>query len=146
MASKPKQSVADRARHDRAFLKKALANPGLRSKLPASMLPANLRQQRETNARLATPITPGSSTTERDLANAAQAATTTRYGPQARSLTEQQGIAKQTQRDTGSFYDQYLANLAQHAANVAGFQQGAQQGMAQVAQGITGLAGSEGAQ
>jgi hypothetical protein len=142
---KPHQSVAVRARHDRAFLKKALANPGLRAKLPSSMLPANLRQQRETNTRLATPIVPGSSMTEGGLANAAQAATTTRYGPQERSLTEQQGIAQQTQRDTGSFYDQYLKDLAQHAANVAGFQQGAQQGMAQVAQGITGLAGSQGA-
>jgi hypothetical protein len=146
MAShKLKQSVADRARHDRAFLKKALADPGLRSKLPSSMLPANLRQQRDTNARLATPIVPGSSMTEGALANAAQAATTTRYGPQERSLTEQQGIAQQTQRDTGSFYDQYLADLAQHAQNVTAFQQGANQALQQTAQGITGLSGAEGA-
>jgi hypothetical protein len=143
---KPKpKGVAARSRSDRAFLKKALADPGLRSKLDASQLPAAMRRRRELNARLNAPITAGSSTTERDLAHAAQAATSVRYGPQERQIGEQIGIAQTTERDTGSFYDEYQRQLAAHAANVAAFQQGAQQALAQTAQGITGLSGAEGA-
>jgi hypothetical protein len=144
---KPKpQGVADRARHDRAFLKRALRDPGLRSKLDPSQLPAAMRQQREMNTRLNAPITPGSSMTERDLANAAGAATTVRYGPQEDQLGQQLGVAQQTQRDTGSFYDQYLADLRQHSSNVAAYQAGAQAALGQTAAGITGLSGAQGAE
>ncbi|HET7425762.1 MAG TPA: hypothetical protein VFJ50_01895, partial [Gemmatimonadales bacterium] len=41
---------------------------------------------------------------------------------------------------------QYLADLRQHQANVAAFQAGAQQALAQTAQGITGLAGQDAVQ
>jgi hypothetical protein len=134
-----------RAAKDRAFLKRALKNPGLRAKLDPKYLSKPQQASRALNTRLNAPITPGSSTTERDLAHAAGAATDVRYGPQERQLGEQIGISQTRERDTGSFYDEYQRQLAAHAANVQAFQAGAQQALAQTSAGITGLSGAEGA-
>lgn len=132
--------VTARAQKDRAFLKRALKDPGLRSRITdTKLLPAAVAKQRALNVRLNAPITPGSSTTERDLARAANAATAVRYGPQEADLQQQQGLAQQQQHDTGGYYDQYLAQLGQYQKNIGDIQQGAAQGLQGIAQGITGL-------
>ncbi len=144
-----KPSLDVRIKTDAALRKRVLANPGLRSKLSVASLqkyaPAQAKQ-RALSQRLAQPIAPGSSITERDLAHEAQAAQTVRYAPQERELGQQIGVAQQTERDTGSFYDQYQQALQQHSANIAAYQAGAQQGMQQAMAGITGLAGTQAAQ
>jgi hypothetical protein len=128
-----------RAAKDKAFLARALKNPGLRAKLDPKFLSAPQRASRTLNARLNAPIVPGSSTTERDLAHEAQAAQTVRYGPQDAALGQQLGVAQQTERDTGSLYDQYRQALQQHSANISAFQAGAQQALGALQQGVTGL-------
>jgi hypothetical protein len=135
-----------RAAKDRQFLKRALANPGLRAKLDPKYLSGPQAASRALNTRLNAPITAGSTTTERDLAHAAQAATSVKYGPQETQANQLIGTAQQTQRDTGDYYNQYIQQLQQHQSNVAAFQQGAQTALAQTAQGITGLSGQQGAE
>lgn len=146
MAAPSADRINARAAKDRAFLKRALKDPGLRSKLDPKYLSSTQQKSRALNTRLNAPITPGSSTTERDLAHAAQAATSVQFGPQEQALGQQLGVAQQTQRDTGSFYNEYKAALEQHAQNVQAFQAGAQQALAGTAQGITGLAGQDATQ
>lgn len=151
MADKPKpkakrpagKSLASRLAADPALVKKYQSNPGLRSKYLTGALEKYLtpgqRQARAVNVRLNAPIAPGSSITERDLAHEAQAATTVQYGPQDRAISQQLGVAQQTERDTGQLYDQYRAALAQHQAAIQGYQAGAQTALQQTAAGITGL-------
>jgi hypothetical protein len=131
--------INKRAAKDKAFLARALKNPGLRAKLDPKFLSAPQRASRTLNARLNAPIVPGSSTTERDLAHEAQAAQTVRYGPQDAAIRQQLGVAQQTERDTGSLYDQYRAALQQHSASIQAFQAGAQQALGALQQGVTGL-------
>lgn len=149
-SKKPKASLASRASAKtpggRALLKRALRDPGLRSKLPVNLLPPEVGAQRQLNMRLDAPITQGSSITERTLAREAKAAEQVQYGPQQQALGTQLATAQQVQRDTGSFYDQYLAQLAQNERDVANIQAGAQQALTQVGTGITGLAGTDAAQ
>jgi hypothetical protein len=91
------------------------------------------------------PILPGSSMTNKQLERDARAATLTQYGPQ--QAQEQRALAntKQYGRDVSGFYQNYLAQLAQHQADVSMIQAGAQQQLGQTAAGITGLSGQEGA-
>ncbi len=143
-AGKP---LAQRLAASPALVEKYRKDPGLRSKylkgsLEKYLTPAQ-KKTRAVNVRLSAPIAPGSSTTERDLAHEAQAATTVRYGPQDRAIAQQLGVAQQTQQDTGTFYDQYRAALQQHAAQVQAYQAGAQQALQQTAAGITGLGSQE---
>ena len=143
MASKAPTAarVTARARRDRAFLKRALADPGLRSKITdASLLPASMRAQRALNVRLNAPIVPGSSTTERELARAAKAETTVRYAPLEAQQAQQLTDAQTFQRNIGDYYDQYLRQVAQHSANVNAQQQQATQAIQGQQQGVTGLA------
>jgi hypothetical protein len=142
MAKKP---LAQRVAHDPKLLARALATPGLRSKLPAKYLTRAQRQQRTMNTRLAAPITAGSSITERDLAHQADAATNVQYGPQEAALRQQLGVAQTRQRDTGGFYDQYIAQLAANRKAISDQQQATQAQLGQISAGITGLAGTEGA-
>jgi len=146
---KPKP-LAARLAASPALVKKYQSDPGLRSKylkgdLEKYLNPAQ-KKARALNVRLSAPIAAGSSTTERDLAHEAQAATTVKYGPQDRKIAEQLGISQQTEKDTGAFYDQYRQALQQHAQNVALYQAGAQQALANTAQGITGLGNQEAVQ
>ncbi len=139
-ATKPSLDV--RIKTDAALRKRVLANPGLRSKLSTSSLQKYAPAQAKARAlriRLDAPITPGSSTTERMLAHEAQAAQTVKYQPQETEINKQLGIAQQTERDTGSFYDQYQQALQAHSANIQAFQAGAQQALQQTQAGITGL-------
>jgi len=146
---KPKP-LAARLAASPALVKKYQSDPGLRSKylkgdLEKYLNPAQ-KKARALNVRLSAPIAAGSSTTERDLAHEAQAATTVKYGPQDRKIAEQLGISQQTEKDTGSFYDQYRQALQQHADNVALYQAGAQQALTNTAQSITGLGNQEAVQ
>jgi hypothetical protein len=127
-----KAPLATRAAHDPALLRRALANPGLRSKLPDNLLTADLRQQRGQNAYNNAPVVPGSSLTNRQADTQAQTATQVQYGPQEAAL---KGIA----RDTPGWYDQYLGALNDHTRNVQAYQAGAQAALQNTQQGITGL-------
>lgn len=145
MAAK-KLTLAQRAKKDPELLKRALGNAGLRSKLPSSMLPPEMRKAREMNARLKQPIVPGSSMTERDLAREATASGDVRYGGVEQQNKLALGQEQARTRDLGGWYDQYLAAVATHNANVGqignaavGFQQGLQQGVTGLGQ--QGLAG-----
>jgi hypothetical protein len=126
-------------------LKKKLANPGERSKLPGKDLSPQQRQQREMNARLAQPIAtiPGlslaSPLTERDLAHEAGAATTVRYGPQETAIAQQLAQAVQQKNDTQTWYDDYKNRLQSYQQQVGAYQQGANDAMQRLQQGVTGL-------
>lgn len=141
MATK-KPSLDQRVISDKALRARVLANPGLRSKLSAATLqkyaPAQAKK-RALNLRLAQPIVPGSSTTNRDLAQESKAAMDVKYGPlqadQQRALGQQQ----QEQRDVGGWYDQYLAAVRQHAANVGTIGTQAATAGQNLQQGVTGL-------
>lgn len=134
-ASKPKPKVPVA----QGRVARLLANAGERSKLPDSYLPAAQLAQRQLNKRLAQPVTPGSSMTQRDLARQTQAAADVKYG--AATQQAQQNVTQlgQVQRDTSDWYDAYLRELAAHQANVAGFQQQAQQSVAGLSQAAGAL-------
>lgn len=103
-----------------ARIKQLIGNPSTRHLVPTADLPAEMRATRAMNRRLAQPIVPGSSMTNRELAHQREAAVTLKYGPNA------VGASQQRERETGDWYDQYLRELAQHAGNVQGFGQQAQ--------------------
>lgn len=134
-----KLTLAQRAKKDPELLKRALANPGLRSKLPSSMLTRELRQSRQQNIRLKQPIAPGSTTTERDLARESASAMDVKYGPVQQQQQVALGQEQARGRDVGGWYDQYLKAVAQHSQNVQGI--GAQAGQIGqgLQQGVTGL-------
>lgn len=121
-------------------LSQLLGSPGTRAKVADRFLSSQQRQQRALNTRLNQPVTPGSMMTERDLARSTQSAADVRYGPQESQLKQNVTQAQQISRDVGDYYDAYLKELAQHQANVAGFQSQAQQALA----GITGAVGGLG--
>src|SRR4051812_985332 len=137
MAKKP--SLEQRVKNDPALLKRVLANPGLRSKLPAKYLTPAQQQQRKTNVRLAQPIVAGSTTTERSLAHEAQAAMDVKYGPLEQQQKQTLGEEQTRARDTTGFYDQYLRQIAQHAQNVQSIGANAAQTGLGLQQGVTGL-------
>jgi hypothetical protein len=143
MAAKPKGKLQKQiAAGDRAAIKRAYANPAWRRYLsPAQLKSQNPKaaQRRAMNERLAQPITPGSTTTERDLAREAHANLALEYGPQEADLQRTLGEQQQRERDTGSFYDQYLTQLRQNQANVDQARQQAAGQLAATQAGITGL-------
>src|SRR5262245_31166562 len=121
---------------DRSAIKQALANPKWRRYVPDKYAPASVRQHRQANVkkaalnkRLDTPITPGSTTTERDLARESQAAMDVKYGPLEAEQRKNVGMAEAAVRDVGGWYDQYLAQLQGHQQAV---QQIGQQASAQM--------------
>lgn len=151
-------SLAQRAKRDPKLLRRALKNPGLRSKLPSSMLTPSLRSRRrmltrqaaakaKTQKQAATkkkaakqPIVPGSSVTEGQLGKDTKAALDVKYGPLEAQQKQQTAEAQGYQRDIGGFYDQYLRQIAQQAANVRQIGAEANQAMAGLQGGVTGLA------
>lgn len=141
MAKKP--PLAQRVAHDPQLLRRALANPGLRSKLPDKYLTQEQRRQRRMNERLAQPIVAGSTMTERELARGANAAADVRYGPVEAQQSQQLGQAQTWQRDVGTYYDQYLAQLAAHAQAVQNIGQQAVGQIQGTQAGVTGLAASD---
>lgn len=143
MATKPPRpkpklsqlSAADRAKRVAALVK----NPGTRASVPTAYLPPEMRKKRELNARLAAPIVPGSTTTQRDLARSANAATTVKYAPAEQALGAELGQAQGLQRDTPGWYDNYLRERATHAQNVQGFGTDANTAAANLQAGTKGL-------
>lgn len=131
----PKLSQLHGAQRD-ARIKQLLANPGTRKLVPTADLPAEMRAKRALNQRLAQPIVPGSSTTQRDLAHQREAAVNLQYGPNA------VGASQLREKETGDWYDGYLAEIAKHAGNVQGFGQQAQDQIA----GLTNIQGPTDAQ
>lgn len=144
MAKKPPKAKPKplnvRVASDPALLKRALADPGLRSKLADRFLSPAQRQQRATTARLNAPAVPGSSLTNRDVARQANNASTVRYAGAEGQLGQQLTDARQNLTNQGSYYDQYKADLAQHQANVAGYQQGAVDAISHLAPALAGIA------
>lgn len=138
--TKPKEpSLAERLKAHPDLLAKYMKNPGLRSKLPDSYLTPAQRKQRILNARLNAPVVPGSSVTGRDLAQESNAATALRYGPQERALTTQQAQARQQGIDQAGWYDQYKADLQQHATNTGQISAAAVGQMNATGAGLRGL-------
>jgi hypothetical protein len=92
--------------------------------------------------RLNAPIVPGSTTTERQLAAAANAAANVEFGGQLGEANQAVNAAKNYQTDftgPGGFYDQYLAKLQEHNQNVAAIGNVASAAMTGLQAGITGL-------
>lgn len=136
--------LAARAKRDPALMKRVLANPNLRYKLPTSMLSVAQRRSRtnaqaskaatQANAALNDPTTPLAGA---NLAGIAQKIVNGQYDPQTAELNHQgsQAVAQGAQaiKTTGGIYDQ-IAKYQTAALN----QQNAQQ--AAGAQATAGLA------
>jgi hypothetical protein len=139
-------TLAQRAKKDPKLLARVLKNPGLRSKLPASMLPADMRNRRALNQRLKQPITEGSSITERDLARESKSAMDVKYGDVEQAQRQRVQEEQQRQRDftgPGGFYDQYLHQMAENSKQVQNIG-AATVGAGLAAQrGVAGLAGAD---
>lgn len=102
-----------------ARVKRLRANPGTRASLPDRYLTPTQLRQRQLNRRLNAPLVPGSSVPYRQAARQATTAADVRYGDALRQGQQQIAQAQQTERDTAGWYDQYLAQLAQHQQNIA---------------------------
>jgi hypothetical protein len=134
-----KKTLAQRIAADPALKAKYLANPGLRSKLPASMLTPAQRKTREAIHTGRQPVTPGSTVTNSQLGRETQSATDLRYGGQQQALQTQQAKAEALGRDVGGWYDSYRAELAKHAQQTQAISANAQQSMQQLGTGLQGL-------
>lgn len=112
-----KKTLAQRIASDPKLKAKYLANPGLRSKLPDSMLSPAQRAQRQSNAFNNAPVTPGSNVTNRALGVEANNAAMLQFGSERQGLQTQQAQAQQLGRDQNDWYAAYRNELAAHAAN-----------------------------
>jgi hypothetical protein len=79
--------------------------------LPTKYLPVDQRRSREMNARLNSPVTPGSPLTNRDLAREANAATGVQYGGQETALGQELAQTQSHGRAVGDYFNQYLGAL-----------------------------------
>ena len=120
----------------RGTLAQWLKDPGLRSRLPSTALPTAQRKARELETRLNAPIATGSTMTGRDLAHAAAAASTVKYGPAEQELATQYAKEQQAVKDVGGWFDQYQAQVAQGARNVGDINARAQQQLAALNTGV----------
>ncbi len=104
-------------------------------------------QERAKNARLDAPIAnlPGtpyqSSTTERQLAHQANAATTVQYGGEEGATKQALAQAVQHQQNVGSYYDDYRTQLQSLQGQAQAFNAGAMAAAQQYPGMVTGLAG-----
>jgi hypothetical protein len=93
-----------------------------------------------------TPIVPGSSINNKTLATQTRAAMDTKYGPlqaeQGRGVRRAQSAARDV-GGPGGFYDQYLAQLAQHSQNINAIGQQANAAVGALPAQVTGLAGAD---
>jgi hypothetical protein len=139
-AKKPKPAMTG------ARARQLAANPATRAALADKFLsPAQLKQ-RQLNQRLDTPVTPGSTLTNRQLAQQRNAAVQVQYGPQDQALGSRLAASQQTEKDQAGWYQDYLNELAQHKKNVADISANANtayQGLSGAAQGLgTGVEGT----
>lgn len=134
-----KKTLAQRIAADPALKAKYLANPGLRSKLPASMLTPQQRKTREAIHTGRQPITPGSTVTNSQLGKETRSATDLRYGGQQSALQTQQAKAEALGRDVGGWYDSYRAELAKHAQNTQAINDNTSAQLERTGAGLQGL-------
>jgi hypothetical protein len=139
MPKTKKAPLAERVKNDPALLRRVLKNPSLRSKLPSKYLTPKQRQQRKTNARLRQPIVRGSSITERELAREARASMDVQFGGVEAQQKQALGESLGRERDVGSFYDNYLRQVAAHAQNVTNIGNTANTALTGMQGGLTGL-------
>lgn len=134
------QSLAQRVKRDPALLARALADPGLRSKLPDSFLTPTQRAQRHHNqfvndiGDLNTPLA------GRSLVNAAQQATDSEFNPLFADIGRQEGTV---QRRTGAqqqYAKGYYDTLDKLLGSIVGQQGGANTAATSAAQGATSAA------
>ena len=104
-----------------ARVKKLAKDPGTRRSIPDRLLPKPLLAERQKNARLDSPVAPGSGLTQRQLGRDTQSYMTQKYAQG--DVAEKQGLATQEglNRDTTGWYTQYLNDLRTHAANINTF-------------------------
>lgn len=138
--------VTARAKKDPEFLKRALANAGLRGRITDTTLlnPAQ-RQARELHTRLTSPIVTGSKITGADLAHQAAAAGQVEFGPKEQDLKAQLLAQQQRSGDIDRWYGQYLAQVQNYAQGVGQAEDVATGQIAGLGAGVTGL-GQETAQ
>lgn len=109
--------------------------------VPTKYLPAGagkILQQRNLKARLDSPVTPGSSLTNRDLAHEAASTIQTTYQPQEQAMNAQEGQLVNQRANLPQYYQNYLgvlkgaqtqagADAARTGANIAALGASAQQ-------------------
>jgi hypothetical protein len=139
-AKKPKPAMTG------ARARQLAANPATRAALADKFLSPSQLKQRQLNQRLDTPVTPGSTLTNRQLAQQRNAAVQVQYGPQDQALGSRLAASQQTEKDQAGWYQDYLNELAQHKKNVADISANANtafQGLSGAAQGLgTGVEGT----
>lgn len=99
-------------------VRKLARNPDTRASIPLEYLRGfagadELRAERRKNARLNSPVVPGSQMSVRDLAHEAASQTRVQYGPQERALAAQSQQVANTQAAIPGWFDQYRAAVAQ---------------------------------
>lgn len=134
-----KKTIGQRIATDPKLKAKYLANPGLRSKLPAGALTPAQRKTRATNTYNKMPVTPGSTFTNADVAREADTATMVQFGGAGRELQTAQAREQAVGRDTGGWYDAYRKELQAHAANTQAMNAAAVGQIGQLGAGMRGL-------
>jgi hypothetical protein len=124
----------------RSRIQRLLANPGTRHLLADRFLSPTQQQTRKTVAFNRTPVVPGSTVTNKDLASQRDAAAALKYGgaetQAGRDIASRQAAVGQT----GGYFDNYLAELRAHEANqqaINAQSQAATQGLAGSIQGLS---------
>jgi hypothetical protein len=121
-----------------------ISNAATRHLLDDRFLSPAQKQTRATNVQMAQPVVPGSTVTNRDLAQQTHSASALKYGgaetQAARDIASRQAAVGVT----GDYYDKYLAELRAHEANqqaINAQSQAAVQGLAGSVQGLGQQAG-----
>jgi hypothetical protein len=96
-----------------------LQNAATRHLLDERFLSPAQRTQRTAAVQGAQPIVPGSSVTNRDLAQQTKVAEALKYGQQETQLNQDLAARQRQAMDQAGWFDQYQAQLAQHQANTA---------------------------
>ena len=140
-----KRTLNQRVKSNPELLRRALADPGLRSRLESKYLSRKQQNKRKLNTRLRAPLVPGSDTTYRDFARERNAQEKLNFGPQYQEIKNAgYNLRDQTKRDT-AYFDEYrdVVRKAQENQNAANAQ--ANQAAAGVATSVqqTGQQGIE---
>lgn len=122
MSKTKKPPLAARVKHNPVLLKRALADPGLRSKLPMKYLTVQQRKARNKNQWYGSPVLPNADVTNRDMARARQAQEYLQFHDPYQQVRDQRAqLAAQRTRDTGYFdaYQQQIADAQKRQAEFA---------------------------
>lgn len=122
MSKTKKPPLAARVKHNPVLLKRALADPGLRSKLPMKYLTVQQRKARNKNQWYGSPVLPNADVTNRDMARARQAQEYLQFHDPYQQVRDQRAqLEAQRTRDTGYFdaYQQQIADAQKRQAEFA---------------------------